>query len=241
MDLGCRLNSHQISRGAQLYDVTSIGAIAGPLGAPTLVTMTPHTPLSPLPGFIICPPGPRVCSTGRFLLSLFNQKNIVRIIIDDELFPNRQRYSCVLSWARTNGFAFNLLSLWFVGGTLVNTIRFQECRSLTRHLCVVLWVQHPKPSLLPSPFSPLLSSACPYPLPSGHPHTVVWLCEFWGVLSLLLFKSLHVFPPAPDSSQSTLCVYVSVSVLFACLVHWIKHRSEILWYLSFSDRLCHWA
>ena len=112
--------------------------------------------------------------------------------------------------------------------------------SVTRHLCIVLCVHHPKWSLLPSLFVP--------PLPSS-----TSLTAFPLVITILLSVSVRFYffclipspflpsppkPPASDSCQPVLCVCESVSILVVGLVcSQIPRITEIMWYLPFCDWL----
>ena len=72
---------------------------------------------------------------------------------------------------------------WIYWGALVNKIhRFQVSNSITHHLNIILWVHHPKPRLLLSPFLPPLM--LPFPL------AITTLLSTWVSLFLSLFLNL---------------------------------------------------
>ena len=78
------------------------------------------------------------------------------------------------------------------------------------------------PSLWPSPLCCLCYGSCIY---------VRWL-----IPSPSFIRSPH--PLLSESCKSVLRIYASISILFVSLLfHQIPHKSEIIWYVSFSDWL----
>ena len=88
---------------------------------------------------------------------------------------------------------------------LIILYRFQTYNSIIHHLYIVLYVHHPKSSLLPSPFIPLYPLLfLPTPLPSGNHRTVVWV-----------YKGFFLLSPSPFS-PSPLKLTVCSLYLWTC-------------------------
>ena len=136
---------------------------------------------------------------------------------------------------------FVLLCFYFLshvlGVTLVNkTIQGSDVQF--SHTSCVLCVQHPKSSLLPSPFTPL------YPLLPAPPPFPLGITVLLSVSELSLLTPFTFFTQPPIHAPLTAVSLSSVSVslfLFCLLVYFVHqspHVSDIMSYgicLSLSD------
>ena len=72
-----------------------------------------------------------------------------------------------------------------------------------------------------------------YPLPRNH-HTVVHVHESFF---FFLVQSLHpLVTTFQELSDCSLSISLSLFFLLVQFIHYLPHKSEIIWYLSFSDR-----
>ena len=121
-------------------------------------------------------------------------------------------YSLFL-WGQLYYLFFKLNILWW--HWLIKLYRFQVYNSIIHHLYIILYVHHPKSSLLPSPFnSNLFTLFCfpPPPFTSGNHYTVVCVYKF---CFLFLFNSYTFVTHSPNSP---LLWWLSVcSLLLFCL------------------------
>ena len=133
---------------------------------------------------------------------------------------------------------------WLGWHWLIKLYRFQVYNSIIHYLYIVLCVHYQSqvfcyhlyllyPLLLPPTT----------PLPSGHHHTVVCVCEFFLLSMFSLVSSF--FNPAPQHPYPLTAVSllsVSISLFLFCLlayvIHYIPHVCEIIWCLSFRDHFC---
>ena len=108
--------------------------------------------------------------------------------------------------------------------------------SIIHHLYIVLYVHHPKSSLLPSPFIPPFTlfylPPPPFPLVINH-HTVVYVYELFFFCLIPLSFSLSPLTLSPFSISMSLFLFVCYFILSIR----VPNINEIIWYLSFSDWL----
>ena len=141
------------------------------------------------------------------------------IIIMLQMFWNKYKVKLNYNWKRRapqlewNSLIFIYFLLNLLGWHwLIKVYRFQVYNSIIHHLYIVLWVHHPKSSLLPSPFMPPLLSSTPPHAPS------LWQspsCRLHPHESFLSFaESLHPSHPAsPLTAISLFSVSMSLSPL----------------------------